>query len=402
MAAHRRASALRKGIIKKTLAEAEGRSVRGIERLHTKLRFGVFRAILSGFDDWIQGMNWMLRAGWPEVTGNLAYTRRSVATFLDGFDEEYQIASWRTCIAKWTSIGDAHYSLGGLNFERGAFEEAAEAWLCAITAFEVAKRLTDENDQQRGDVLAKLQASVERFVTLNQKVEHVEISLCDEDKLWAWYVPAGASNQCVPAILCICREEETAAQLLTRLLPLITGRDMAVLVVSYDDVSSHWLGPSEMLLSYCLDYLSAKPQIDATRIAIYGEGLSAPLATGIAVADRRVAAAICDGGLWRWTRVRASIDWMTRTSDVLNERVSSAHRLRLARRLKCPILVVAGGRSIASVSEAIKLEADCKTASIDLELLLPPKPERVFENFVACDDGVFKWLERKFERASAS
>lgn len=157
-----------------------------------------------------------------------------------------------------------------------------------------------------------------------------------------------------------------------------------------------------MLLSYCLDYLSAKPEIDATRIAVYGEGLSAPLATGIAVADRRVAAAICDGGLWSWIRVRASIDWMTRTSGVLDERACSAHRSRLARRLKCPILVLSGGRSIVSVSEAVKLEADCKAASIDLELLLPPTPEGVFEEFVACDDGVFKWLERKFERASAS
>lgn len=347
-----------------------------------------------------KGMKWMLRAAWPEVTGNLASTRRSAAVFLDVFDEEYETSSRRNCVAKWTNIGEAHCLFGNLNVERGAFDEAAEAWLCALTAFEVAKRLTDEDDPQRGDVLAKLEASVERFGSLDQKVECVEIALCDDSKLSAYYVPPGASYSCVPAVLCISREEETAAMLLARLLPLITGRNMAALVISYDDVSSHWLGPSEMLLSCCLDYLSARPEIDATGIAIYGEGLSAALATGSAVADRRVAAAICDGGLWSSTRVRASIEWMTRTSDVLDEGPSSAQRSRLARRLRCPILVVAGGRSIVSVSEAAKLQADCTAASIDLELLLPSTPEAAFENFVACDEGVFKWLERKFERFS--
>lgn len=88
--------------------------------------------------------------------------RPRVAVFLDGFDEEYQTSSWRKCVAKWTSIGEAHYLIGNLNFERGAFDEAAEAWLCGVTAFEVAKRLSDENDPEREDVLAKLQASVER------------------------------------------------------------------------------------------------------------------------------------------------------------------------------------------------------------------------------------------------
>ncbi|PJG50596.1 hypothetical protein CVM73_35370 [Bradyrhizobium forestalis] len=322
--------------------------------------------------------------------------------FLDAFDEGSEAASRRDCAAKWINIGDAHCLFGNLNVERGTFDEAVQACLCALTAFEVAKRLSDEDDSQRREVWAKLEASVERFASLDQKVERVDIALCDEDKLSAYYVPAGASSSRVPAILCISREEETAAILLARLLPLMISRSMAVLVVSYDDVSNHWLGPSEMLLSCCLDYLSARPEIDATRIAIFGEGLSAALATACAVADRRIAAAICDGGLWSWTRLRASIEWMTRTADLPDEGLSSAQRSRLARRLRCPVLVVAGERSLFGVSEAIKLEAECTATSIDLELLLPPTPEGGLENFVACDEGVFKWLERKFEHATAS
>lgn len=250
--------------------------------------------------------------------------------------------------------------------------------------------------------MARLEACVEGFGSLDQRVERVEIKLYDQGELSAYYVPASTSSSCVPAIVCISREEETAGILLGRLLPLITGRNIAVLVVSYDDVSSHWLGPSEILLSGCLDHLSTLPEIDASRMAIYGEGLSAALATNFAATDRRVSAAICDGGLWSWTRTRSSIEWMTRAAESPDAGLSTTQRSRLARKLRCPILVVAGERSIFNASEAINLEADCAWASIDLELLMPRTPEGAFENFIACDQAIFEWLERKLDRPQAS
>ncbi|WP_439365995.1 alpha/beta hydrolase family protein [Bradyrhizobium sp. DASA03005] len=344
----------------------------------------------------------MLRAAWPELTGNLTSTRQSAVVFLDGVDQESDIASRRNCAAKWTSIGDAHCLFANLSVQRGAHDEAAHAWLCALTAFEVARRLSDEDDPQRVDVVAKLEASVEGFGSLDQRVERVQITLYDHGELSAYYVPAGTSTSCVPAIVCISREEETAGILLGRLLPLITGRNMAVLVVSYDDVSSHWVGPSDILLSCCLDHLSTLPEIDASRMAIYGEGLSAALATNFAATDRRVSAAICDGGLWSWTRTRSSIEWMTRTAEPPGAGLSTTQRSRLARKLRCPILVVAGERSVFNASEAIKLEADCAWASIDLDLLMPQTAEGAFENFITCDEAVFEWLERKLDRAPAS
>ncbi|MCK1727130.1 hypothetical protein [Bradyrhizobium sp. 142] len=154
-------------------------------------------------------------------------------------------------------------------------------------------------------------------------------------------------------------------------------------------------GIDNQKLSSCLDYLCAQQEVDASRIGIYGEGLSAALATDSALADRRIAAAVCDGGLWTWARTQASISWMTETSHLPDGHLASAHRSRLARRLKCPILVVAGGRSIVSIPEAIKLESDCRAARIDLKLLMPRLAsisDGEFENFAACDEVIFAWL----------
>lgn len=346
----------------------------------------------------------MLCAAWPGVMDSLESTRRSAALFLDSFSGRYEPTSRRHFVARWTNIGDAHSLFGDLNVERGAFDAAAESWLCALTAFEVARRLVDKDDRETGDVLAKLEAGISHFGSLQQRVRGVEIACWDERKLSAYYVSAGRPDLCAPAVICISREDETGAMLLGRLLPVIATRGMAALVLAYDDVSTIRHGRSE-LLSACLDYLCTQQEIDVSRIGIYGEGLSAALATESALADGRIAAAVCDGGLWSWARTQASISWMTGTSHLLDDQLASAHRSRLARRLKCPILVVAGGRSIVSVPESIKLESDCAAAWIDLRLLMPPlapSPDSEFENFALRDNDIFSWLEQKLAHTSAS
>ncbi|MCP3371798.1 alpha/beta hydrolase family protein [Bradyrhizobium cajani] len=301
------------------------------------------------------------------------------------------------------NIGDAHCLVGEFNFENGVFNKATEAWLCALTAFEVARRLVEESDHEGADLSAKVEASIQRFGSLERKVERVRIAFCDELK-YAYYLTAGDRHFSAPAIICVSSEEETDTTLFARLLPVAIGRGTSVLVVSHDDVSNRLRGQSEVFLSCCLDYLTARPGVDATRIAIFGEGLSAALCTDFAVSDRRVAAAVCDGGLWSWARTRATVGWMTSTPDVTDESVVSMRRSRLVRQLKCPVLVVAGGRGIVSVPEAVKLESDCTAEGIDIELALPrttKTPMGGLENFVAADEHIFGWLEGKLARSVA-
>ncbi|WP_404538444.1 alpha/beta hydrolase family protein [Bradyrhizobium sp. USDA 223] len=299
--------------------------------------------------------------------------------------------------ARWADIGEAHRLVGDLNLKNGAFSEAVEAWLCALTAFEVAKRLFHGSDLAREDVLAKVEGSLQQFGTLEQKLEQVRILCDDQIELPALYFLAGPHHS-TPAVICISREDETAAALLGRLLPVVVNRAISVLVVSHDDIPDRWRGESNFLLSCCLDFLSLRPEIDATRIGVYGDGLCAALATSFAASDRRISAAVCDGGLWNWGRNLASIRWLTGTASQIDGEVELAARSSLVRQLRCPILVVAGGEGTVSVPEALNLRADCAAACIDLELLLPRTtrtPAGDIENFVTSDDCIFGWLERK-------
>ncbi|MCA6120022.1 hypothetical protein J6524_35035 [Bradyrhizobium sp. WSM 1738] len=345
---------------------------------------------------------------WPHVGGDLASTRRGASAFFDSLPSEADSAETgrQDWAATWITTGDAYCRLADLNTGKRAFGAATEAWLCALTAFEIARRLLANDDRDSADVSAKVEAGVQRFgLALGHTVESVQITCCDHVELSAYCLPAGTSHLCAPAVICISSEEENRATLLGRLLPVVIGRGMSVLVVSHEDVANHSRGESEILLSLCLDHLSARPDVDASRIAVYGDGLSAALATDFAAYDSRVAAAVCDAGIWNWTRTRGSIGWMTSTQDDADEDVVAACRSRLARQLICPILVVAGGRGIVSISEAVKLQADCMAAGIDLDLamaqIIQGGPGGEVDNFVTSDESIFRWLEKKLSAAAA-
>lgn len=343
----------------------------------------------------------MLSAAWPDVRNDLASTRQGAAAFLNNLDA-YGAVNRQNWGARWTSIGDAHCLFGDLNSEKGAVDQAAKAWLCALTAFEVARRLASDDDPQSGAVLAKAEACIQRYGSLEQKLKRVQIACCDQAEPLVYYLRASGLDSCAPTVICISSEEETATTLLGRLLPVVIGREISIIVVSHQDVSNTRRNQSEVL-SCCMDYLTLQPEIDVSRIGIYGEGLSAALATTFAASDRRVAAAVCDGGLWDWARNLASVGWMTSTANAVDENMEPTRRSQLVRQLRCPVLVVAGGRGFVSVPEAAKLRADCAAARIDLALVVPrmtSTPLGEIENFVASDDCIFGWLEHKLATQS--
>ncbi|MCK1581843.1 hypothetical protein IVB03_20235 [Bradyrhizobium sp. 168] len=348
----------------------------------------------------------MEQAVWRHLGGDLSSARRGAAAFLDTIADEDEGAGGRqSWFARWKKIGDDHYVLGDLNLKEGALDQAAEAWLCALTAFEIARRLIDEAGPQSEDVSARIDHGIQRFRSSQlQKLEQVNIPCSEQADLPAYYLRAGSSDLPSSAVICISMEQETAATLLGRLLPVMIGRSVSALVVSHCHVSHRARGQSESLLSYCLDYLAVRPDVDAARVGVYGDGLSAALATEFAASDHRLAAAVCDGGLWHWARIVPSVGWLTRTSDtVVDQDVVSARRTQTMRRVKCPVLVVAGGRGIVDVTEALKLQADCMAARIDLDLATPRmirSPDREIDNFIVSDGCILEWLEQKLARRS--
>lgn len=346
----------------------------------------------------------MVCATWPHATGDLASTRSSASAFLDELARIYAARNQQNWVRRWTNIGNAHCLVGDLEIEKGASDKAVEGWLCALTAFEVARRLLDGDDVQSASVSIKVERAIEKIRCSEHGIERVHVACGDPAELFPYYLPSGQPDLLAPAVICISSEEESAEMLLGRLLPVLVRRGISVLVIGHDDVSCQRRGQTNFMLSCCLDYLAAQPNVDSSRIGVYGDGLSAVLATDFALCDRRVSAAVCDGGLWHWARTMAAVGWIAKAADLVDEGALSTRRLRSVRKLSCPALVLAGGRSAVNEAEAVKLQVDCEMAHIDLELAIPRTaltPVGEVENFVISDECIFRWLEHKLRRSTA-
>jgi hypothetical protein len=342
-----------------------------------------------------------VRGSRGEAAIDLASARRNAAVFIDNLPvtDIYNAKDRERWVSNWIRTGDGYCLLAELEIRRGSIESGCEAWLCALTAYEVAKRLADSCQPDRAEIAAKIAACVHQFgLHQARPAERIRIACCDQPELAAYFLPADGPEPQAPSIICISEEDETAEELLGKLLPAARGRGMSMLVVGGADVSAHPLARPELLLECCLDFLSLRPDVDGGRIGVYGERLAAAHATSFAASDGRVAAAVCDGGLWHSARTRAAIQWMTSPSEVQDEEAASASRMRSARRMKCPVLVIAGARGTVSVPEAVRLHADCRTAGIDMDVAIPRTvrtPLGSIENFVTVDEFVFGWFERR-------
>ncbi|WP_322514875.1 hypothetical protein SR870_17870 [Rhodopseudomonas palustris] len=130
----------------------------------------------------------------------------------------------------------------------------------------------------------------------------VTIPWRDEADLRGYYLPAGGSDtKAAPAVVCI-GETHSKDTLLAVMAAPARARGLALLCV---DLSLAGAAPAprgsvrlESCVSAIIDDLAERPGIDPTRIAVVADGSPSSLvARGVAM-DGRVAAAVCDGGLW--------------------------------------------------------------------------------------------------------
>lgn len=271
-------------------------------------------------------------------------------------------------------------------------------------------RLMSPNDPRQTEIAAKMRTR--HFVRRgNPPGEVVDVACFDDKPLRAHFLPCYRAAEPAPTVICIGDEQESMDVLLGRLLPAAADKGMSLLLVEMSDIQDHPPGKpletgtitSELRLSCCVDYLVSRADVDAGRIAVHGNGLAASYATRLAIYDDRIAAAVCDGGLWESIRTRTAIDWMSGPHEPICDWGASTGRSRSARRIKCPFLMVANERSVGSVTEAIALHADCRSFGVSIDLYVPPviqTPSDIVGNFIGTSEPEFSWLAVKLLVAS--
>lgn len=341
-----------------------------------------------------------IRSGAAEGVARL---RQRASAFFEGLlvTELVREAYRHRWILEWTRIGDEYRNLAEAARRDRLAQPAREAWLCSLTAFEVARSLSHHEDPAGVCLADKVDLSLSRFETyLGKSIERVEIDGLDQGPLAGFFLPARRHGSAAPAIICVADAEVTLGAMARRLLPAAVGRDISLLLVDTSKASVRRRLKPEHILGCWLDYLEARPDVDSQRIAIYGEGAGASHASRLVLSDRRIAAAACDGGLWASVKRRQSVQWMTGFGQA--DRRDASPDALLSRRMPCPLLVVVGGRSMVREREAIELQAGYRQAGADCAVVVPnsiPYPLGEVEDFVALDDFIFEWFDCKFGSA---
>ncbi|WFU76902.1 alpha/beta hydrolase [Bradyrhizobium sp. CB2312] len=342
---------------------------------------------------------------WPHGScdgagGNLVRLRRRASEFFESLPvaELASEAHRQLWISDWARVAEDYRTLSEFARAGGSSRIAREAWMCSQTAIEVARTLSCREDIADAALADKVATGLKSFEDdAGLAIDRVEIDCFGQEVLAGFFVQGGRRGPCAPAVICVSDEDITRSSMMRRLPAALRRRNMSLLLIDACNSSHHRSFKPEHMLQCCLDYLEARPDVDRQRIAIYGEGAAAPHASRLALWDRRIAAAVCDGGLLTQVMRRAPFRWMTglKQSD---QDGSSTGSMLPSHRLSCPLLVVVGSRSMVREREARELQTLYRQAGADCSIVVPnriPHPLGEVENFIAVDDFIFEWLDSK-------
>lgn len=219
----------------------------------------------------------------------------------------------------------------------------------------------------------------------------VEVETSDGVKLRGWYVPPRpAPPATAPGLVWFPGNAETVASL-TPLIRDLRPHGVGMLILDYRGYGESSGKPSEAGLyrdaEAAWGWLVAQPEIDRSRIAVYGRSLGAALALHVAV-TRRVRAVVLHAPFTS-ARELADRHYWYLPRRILRLELDNLDR---ARRLRAPLLVIHGtadgivpfamGQAVAEAGHARELVAVRDAGHNDLHEVAGDRYREKFQGFL--------------------
>jgi hypothetical protein len=321
---------------------------------------------------------------------------RVTASRID-FDDE---GSW---YREWSAIAATSLKRGDVALANGHVLTARSNWLRAINYYQAAAFVFDPADTNSQLAIASTRECAAKYLRHRSPAgEVVVIPWPGSYPLEGYFLPApAASPKRAPAIICIGEPGQRKEEYLTRLARYASDRGMSLLAVDllgagtgsrFEEVVGR--SDLETSIGHITDYLVERDDVDADRIAILADGWSSSfVARGIAF-DDRFAAAVCDGGIWdihERTFLRDRI--VPREGHIAPLAIVS----RVARNIKCPVLVCTGERGWLKAERVRELYDGLKGEGRDVALKIFTSEETAaaqghVDNPTLANEFIFDWV----------
>lgn len=336
---------------------------------------------------------------WPEHPWLAYQFRRGLGETQEGggaVSEVFQAASrmipgdlesWHK---EWKHIADRNWTRGSEAEASGHIRTAMNCFLRAADYYRQAEFFLKPDDPRRLPTFEKMEACSHRFLkSLNPPGEIVDIPYENGVPICGYFVRSPYPVAKQPVLICMGGLDSIKDEMWFMQAKGALQRGIAVLMIDGPGqggtLRRHGVPnrvDTEVPIGKCIDWLEARSDIDASRIAVCGSSLGGYYAARAGCYEHRLAACIAHGAIWAITDLwgEASEDhglsehikWVFGCSS-MKDSMKKAKDFTLDGHLdhmQCPFLVMHGGHDVLTVSQAQKVYDYGKAKGKDVTLRL--------------------------------
>jgi dienelactone hydrolase len=336
---------------------------------------------------------------WPEHPWLAYQFRRGLGETQEGggaVSEVFQAASrmipgdlesWHK---EWKHIADRNWTRGSEAESKGHIRTAMNCFLRAADYYRQAEFFLKPDDPRRLPTFERMEACSHRFLKfLNSPGEIVDIPYENGVPICGYFVRSPYPVEKQPVLICMGGLDSIKDEMWFMQAKGALQRGIAVLMIDGPGqggtLRRHGVSnrvDTEVPIGKCIDWLEARSDVDASRIAVCGSSLGGYYAARAGCYEHRLAACIAHGAIWAITDLWGDasedhglsehIKWVF-GCDSMKESMKKAKDFTLDGHLdhmQCPFLVMHGGHDVLTVSQAQKVYDYGKAKGKDVTLRL--------------------------------
>jgi dienelactone hydrolase len=305
---------------------------------------------------------------------------------------------------EWKRLAQANRQRAEAAFAEGHMATAQRNWLRAMNYYGAAAMPLDQADERRWVAVLAMQECARRFLTARGPAgEVVTIPWADDGHvLQGYFLPASPAGKRAPTVICIGEPGHRKEEFLFKLAPHARERGLSMLALDLlgdqrDDYTDTLLQRRDLESSIAsvMDYLETRRDVDFDRVAIVADGWGSSFVARAVLQEPRLAAAVCDGGLWD-LHERSFFASRFAISDL--SIVPVPHAPLMASSADCPVLITLGEDGWLKADRARQIVQKSRLGSSDIVLKVFTAAETGSaqahaDNPSLANEYIFDWLE---------
>ena len=303
----------------------------------------------------------------------------------------------------WKKLAHTNRQRAEAAFADGHLASAQRNWLRAMNYYGAAAMPLDPADERRWVAVLAMQECARRYLAARSPAgEMVTVPWVDGHPLQGYFLPAPSASGRAPTVICIGEPGHRKEEFLFKLVPHARERGFSMLALDlFGDERDDYLdallrrGDLESAIPAVMDYLETREDVDFARVGIIADGWGSSFVARAVIQEPRLAAAVCDGGLWD-LHERAFFASRFAMSDL--SIVPVPHSPLMASGANCPVLITLGEDGWLKADRARQLVRNSQLGSSGVKLKVFTAAETGAaqahaDNPSLANEYIFDWLE---------